>query len=172
VETDEDEAPYLFASIDQKTLAVTLRLSYSITPDLSIQFYGQPFISTAEYSDFKVITQPRAHAFNDRFRFYSENEITYDPEEEYYYITEQGPGGRSYTFEDPGFKFLQFRSNLVLRWEYVPGSTLYLVWSQGRTDSFTLTGPDGFSFGGGIRDLFHLHPHDVFLIKFTYRFKI
>jgi hypothetical protein len=59
---------------------------------------------------------------------------------------------------------------LVIRWEYRPGSTLYLVWSQGRTDLFS--DDINFTTGSGLRDLFRLHPQDVFLLKFTYRFKI
>jgi hypothetical protein len=158
---------YVFARIDQKILDITLRLNYSITPDLSVQFYGQPFISTGKYSQFKHITQPRAEVYEDRFHVYNGDEIVYAPEEQNYYINEAG--GASYQFENPDFKSLQFRSNLVVRWEYTPGSTLFLVWSQGRTD--TLTHDIGFSPRRALRDLFRVHPHDVFLLKFTYRFK-
>ena len=84
---------------------------------------------------FKHITRSRADNYDDRFRVYSQDEIHYDENQQYYYITEQG--GQGFEFEDPNFKFLQFRSNLVIRWEYRPGSTLYLVWSQGRTDVFS-----------------------------------
>jgi hypothetical protein len=167
VEKDSLER-YVFAHIRQKTLGITLRLNYSITPNLSIQFYGQPFISNGKYTAFKFITQPRAAVYDNRFHLYAPGEIYYDDSELYYYIDEQG--GAGYSFEDPNFKFLQFRSNLVVRWEYTPGSTLYLVWSQGRTDTFTDN--IGFSPSGGIRDLSRIHPHDVFLVKFTYRFKI
>jgi len=69
--------------------------------------------------------------------------------------------------ENPDFKFLEFRFNLVLRWEYRPGSTVYLVWSQGRTDCTT---DSSFNIGPGMRDLFEVEPYDVFLVKFTYRF--
>ncbi|MCP5046707.1 MAG: carbohydrate binding family 9 domain-containing protein [bacterium] len=169
LETDHPKR-YVFGRIDQKTLDLTLRLNFSITPDLSIQFYGQPFISTGKYSDFKHITQPRAEVFNDRFHLYNPDEIRYDPGENYYYVDEAGAGGKSYSFENPDFKFLQFRSNLVVRWEYIPGSTVYLVWSQGRTD--TESHNVDFSPTRGLRDLFRIQPHNVFLVKFTYRFKI
>jgi hypothetical protein len=159
---------YIFAYINQKTLAITMRLNYSITPDLSLQFYGQPFISSGQYTDFKHITQPRADDYYNRFHIYNENQIYYDADEQYYYINE-GEGMR-YGFGDPNFKFLQFRSNLVIRWEYTPGSTFYLVWSQGRTD--IQAGDIVFSPGNDLRDLFRVHPHNVFLIKFTHRLKI
>lgn len=163
-----DSKRYIFAHLRQKTLDIRIRLNYSITPDLSIQYYGQPFISSGKYTDFKHITQSRADNYYDRYRVYSRDEIHYDENEQIYYINE--PGGNRFEFEDPNFKFFQFRSNLVIRWEYRPGSTLYLVWSQGRTDVFS--DDINFTMGSGLRDLFRLHPHDVFLLKFTYRFKI
>ncbi len=160
---------YIFASIDQKTVGITIRLNYSITPDLSIQFYGQPFISAGKYTSFKHITEPRAALFADRYHLYANNEIRYDSDEEFFYIDEDLDGNADYSFETPNFNFLQFRSNLVVRWEYSPGSTVYLVWSQGRTADDS-TGD--FSFGNHMRDLFHIHPHNVFLVKFTYRFNM
>ena len=74
-----------------------------------------------------------------------------------------------YNFSNPDFNFLQFRSNLVLRWEYKPGSSLFLVWSQGRTGYL----PNGeFAFMDNMQDLFQVHPHNVFLIKFSYGFNL
>lgn len=159
---------YVFGRLRQKTLDITVRLNYSITPDLSIQFYGQPFISTARYDRFKHITEPRAKAYEDRFHEFDPSEIAYSTGGHLYYINEAG--GAAYHFDNPDFKFLQFRSNLVIRWEYTPGSTLFLVWSQGRTD--TRVDDISFSPRNGLRDLFQVPPHDVFLLKFTYRFKL
>lgn len=172
VETVEfdDQKRYVFARIDQKTLSLTVRLNCSITPDFSIQFYGQPFISNGKYTRFKAITQPGASEYNDRFHLYGDNEIVYQADGRYYDVSEEGEGGGQFGFGDPDFNFLQFRSNLVLRWEYTPGSTLYLVWAQGRTG--LTDDPGDFSFNGGMRDLFNIPPHNVFLLKFTYRFKI
>jgi hypothetical protein len=160
---------YVFAAIDQKTVGVTIRLNYSITPDLSIQFYGQPFISAGKYAAFKHITKPRADAFDNRFYVYGSDEIWYDGNGEVYDVDENRDGSPDYSFENPAFNFLQFRSNLVVRWEYSPGSTVYLVWSQGRTADDS-TGD--FSLGNDLRNLFDIRPHNVFLIKFTYRFNI
>jgi hypothetical protein len=160
---------YLMASIDQKTVSLTIRLNYSITPELSIQFYGQPFISAGRYTNFKYITQPHADTVSGRFHVYDSQEIGYDPNEEMYTVSEAGTGFSPYSFENPNFNFMQFRSNLVIRWEYSPGSTVYLVWSQGRTDTDTR---GEFNFGNDIRNLFRVQPHNVFLIKFTYRFNL
>jgi hypothetical protein len=160
---------YIFASLNQKTVGITIRLNLSITPDLSIQFYGQPYISAGKYSDFKHITQPRAEVFEDRYHLFQQNEIYYDVNEETYFVDETQSGAADYSFGNPNFNFLQFRSNLVLRWEYLPGSTLYLVWSQGRT-GFEPNGD--FSFANDLRNLFSIKPHNVFLVKFTYRFSM
>ena len=50
-----------------------------------------------------------------------------------YAIDENLDGTIDYSFENPDFSYVQFNSNLVLRWEYIPGSELFLVWSQGVT---------------------------------------
>jgi hypothetical protein len=160
---------YVFARIDQKTLGLTCRLNLSLTPDLSIQLYGQPFISSGKYSEFKNITDSRAKAYDDRFHLFTEDEIDYNPADQEYSIDENLDGVVDYTFERPDFNFLQFRMNLVVRWEYIPGSTMYLVWTQGRTETSSW---GDFSFREGMRDLFSVHPHNVFLIKFSYCFQL
>jgi hypothetical protein len=164
------EPRYIFGAIDQEIYALTLRLNYSITPDLSIQFYGQPYIASTDYRRFKYITNPRADAFHDRSHSFTDAEITYQPGQNIYSIIEEGAGGKQYGFFNPDFEYLQFRSNLVLRWEYIPGSVLYLVWSHGRKGLQGIE--EDFTLRRGINDLFLIPPHDVFLVKFTYRFKL
>ncbi|NIM12066.1 MAG: hypothetical protein GTO45_08100 [Candidatus Aminicenantes bacterium] len=164
-----DGERYIFGTLDQKTLSITVRLNLSITPDLSIQFYGQPFISAGKYAAFKHITNPRADTFENRYHTFQQDEIRYDSGQETYFIDENQDSVHDYSFDNPNFNFFQFRSNLVVRWEYFPGSTVYLVWSQSRTGD-DITGD--FSFGSDLRDLFSIKPHNVFLIKFTYRFNL
>jgi hypothetical protein len=164
-----DEDRYIFGRIDQKTLAVTLRFNISLTPDLSIQFYGQPFVSAGDYTEFKHITDSRARNYDDRFYTFMEKEISFNTDSGVYSIDENRDGTADYSFENPNFNFLQFRSNLVLRWEYRPGSVLFLVWSQGRTG--VLSNGD-FSYGNDLRSLFDIHPHNVFLVKFSYGFRL
>jgi hypothetical protein len=165
----QTEPRYLYAFIDQKTVSVTIRLDLSLTPELTLQFYGQPFLSAGKYSQFKRISNPRAERYSDRFHIYGDNEISYEAGDNVLHFDENADGNIDYSMHHPNFNFLQFRSNLVLRWEYKPGSILYLVWSQGRTGE-DISGE--FSFGRGMRDLFRVTPHDVFLIKFTHRFNI
>ncbi len=139
-----DTTHYTFARLDQKTLSLTSRINYTATPNLSLQIYAQPFVSTGDYSNWREIADARAPEYSDRFRSYT-------------------AGG------DPGgFSFKQFRSNTVVRWEYMPGSTLFFVWAQGRE----LDGPDGneFSFRRDLTDVFSQHPNNTFLVKLAYWF--
>ncbi len=158
------ENRYIMSSLNQKTFGITFRFNYNITPDLTVQYYGQPFVSAGKYSEFKRMADPRADAFQDRFHTFSGEEIRHDPEYDEYNIDEDLDGNTDYSIGDPDFNFRQFRSNLIIRWEYNPGSTVYLVWSQQRTGYF---GTGNFRYGGDIRDLFEIHPHNIFLIKFN-----
>lgn len=160
---------YLLGRVDQKTLGIGIRLNYSITNNMSIQYYGQPFVSAGHYDRFKRITDPRADRFGDRFAMLSDGQLAYDDSEEAYRVDENMDGRTDYTFGDPDFNFRQFRSNLVLRWEYTPGSTLFLVWQQQRSRS---GGTGDFAAGQDLNDLFDTYPSNIFLLKFNYWFSL
>jgi hypothetical protein len=165
LEVDGDPR-YLNGTITQETFSLSLRLNYTINPNLTIQYWGQPFISQGTYSDFKSITDPLAVRFEDRFRLYGPDEVTLN--EGLYEVDENQDGQVDFSFTNPDFSFIQFRSNLVVRWEYIPGSELFLVWSQDLTtsgDPSTNLLPDLESniFGTGLAQ-------NIFLIKATYRF--
>ena len=157
---------YLNGSIDQQTLAMSLRLNYTINPNLTVQYWGQPFISRGRYSEFKYITDPLAQEFNDRFTAYAPQQLRLA--DGVYQVDEAVDGTTDYSFDDPDFSFIQFRSNLVLRWEYIPGSELFLVWSQdltasGDPASGLLSSLESNIFGAQ-------QPTNIFLLKATYRF--
>ena len=162
----KDNPAYIFGKLDQRTFGITFRINYTINPELSIEYYGQPFISAGKYTDFKNIIQPDAGKFRDRFHTFGPDEITFNQETNSYTIND---GISDASVSNPDFNFRQFRSNLVIRWEYLPGSTLYLVWSQGRTSSDT----NGlFSYGNDLKDLFRITPRNIFLVKFSYWFAL
>lgn len=142
---DDQGTHYIFSRLQRKTLALTTRLDYTLTPNLSIQFYGMPFISAGKYSHFKEVVNPRAQRYDDRYHPYD------------------------YT-ANPDFNFKQFRSNLVIRWEYSPGSTIYLVWSQGRTNFEENYGT--FSLGRDLGKLFNTRAENVFLVKINRWFSL
>jgi hypothetical protein len=133
---------YTFAHLEQRTTSFQARVNFTATPNLTIQLYGEPFVSKGRYSDVRELAEPRAEAYDDRFQPFTQ-------------------GG------DPGgFNFKQFRSNAVLRWEYRPGSALYLVWQQGREDFED--GRGGRSLFGDLDRLFGAHPNNTFLVKLSY----
>src|SRR2546426_475351 len=137
---------YLFAHLEQKQFAVTLRFTYPFTATTSLQVYAQPFVSKGTYSNVRELSAtPRATDFASRYRAYADTAVTNHP---------------------GGFNFKQFRSNVVFRWEYRPGSTLFVVWSQGRQGSEAVEGTRGF--GGDVGDLFTLRPDNSFLVKLSY----
>ncbi len=156
---------YIFGSIDQKTLSMSLRIDLIITPELTIQFWGQPFIATGDFYDFKHITEPKADHFYDRFHTYHAEEISYDQAGDRYKINETDPA-LSYEFGNPDFNIKEFLSNLVFRWEYRPGSFIYLVWSQSRSDSNSY---GTLHFGDDFTDIWEIHPMDAILLKVSYR---
>lgn len=165
----EGETRRLVGSIEQKTYSLSLRVGFNINPDLTLEYWGQPFISRGEYSEFKRITNPEAENFQDRFVIFSPNEIRYDAGRDQYLVDENGNESTDYSFSNPDFHFAQFRSNLVLRWEYIPGSTLFLVWSQDKTGGL---GTNPFpEFGPAVGDLFSITGRNILLLKLTYRFR-
>jgi hypothetical protein len=161
----EDADRYIFGRIEQQIVSMSFRLDLIITPELTIQYWGQPFIASGKYSEFKYITDPTADRFSDRFRTYADDEIRLD--EDNMYQVEESSNSLSYGFENPDFNVKEFLSNLVFRWEYRPGSFVYLVWSQTRSGS----DPYGiFHLGEDFSDMWDIHPQDVILLKVSYRF--
>jgi hypothetical protein len=163
--SNEPDDNYIFATLHQKTLRFSLRLNFSITPNLSIQYWGQPFISAGKFNEFKKITDTHANEYTDRYRIFPDDEFKLDNKTNFYKIIDGTAPNDS--IDNPDFNIKEFKSNFVVRWELIPGSTLYFVWSQGRDRS----NPNGeFDLKQDICDMFDIHPHDIFLIKFSYRF--
>ena len=162
-ESDELDTKYMFASIERRTMAVFFRIDLSLTPDLSIQYFGQPFVASGAYSQYKTITNPAADNLADRYRLIPENELSYDAANELYTYSTQG---QSYEFATPDFNSKYFLSNLVIRWEFSPGSALYVVWSQNRSD---YVAQGNFKLQSDLRQLFQSYPGNIFLLKLSYR---
>ncbi len=161
-----DDDRYIFGKIDQKVLSMSLRINYNITPDLTIQYWGQPFIATGEYSSFKMITDPKADELSDRYHEYTSAQIS--PDDDYYNIDEDTDLTTDYGFGNPDFNVDEWLSNLVVRWEFLPGSTAYLVWSQSR-DFYSAAGD--FEVWNNMHDLFtDKKANNIFLVKLSYRF--
>jgi hypothetical protein len=157
----------IVGEVSQQTLRVTLRLSYNITPDLTVQYYGQPFITRPLYSNFGYVVDPLNESYDARFHKFNPNEISEGGNG--YQVDEDNDGLADYSFARPDFNFVQFRSNLVIRWEYRPGSEFYLVWSQASTPDVAsdLSSPVGNSL---FDNAFGQQARNIGLVKFTYRF--
>ncbi len=138
---------YTFAYLDQQTLSFQFRVDYTMTPNLTLQVYAEPFVSKGSYSDVRELADPRAEAYADRFKPYFDTTVTNHP---------------------GGVNSKQFNSNVVLRWEYHPGSTVYVVWTQGRSNYASVPGTG--SMRDNFNDLFQLHPDNTFLIKVSHWF--
>jgi hypothetical protein len=158
---------YIRGTIDQRTFSMTFRFNYCITPDFTVQFYAMPFISAGKYNEFKYVSNASANEFKERYIDYKTNQIVYNSENEDYEIDENTDGKIDYTFDQPNFNIFDFNANLVIRWEYMPGSTFFIVWSQNRNDS----GSNGdFAFKEDLKTLFDTYPKDVIMLKLSYRF--
>jgi hypothetical protein len=137
---------YAFAHLDQRTLSLTARINYTASPELTFELYAQPFVSTGTYSDFREVSDtPAAESYRDRFEAYT-------------------PPPESLT----AFSYRQLRTNAVLRWEYRPGSTLFLVWAHGR-EAYTTEEARG-SWVDDFGNLFDIHADNTFLIKVAHWF--
>lgn len=162
-----DTKVYIMGNLSQKTAGLTFRFNAIFTPKLSVQYYGSPFISTGKYSKFKKVTNPLAGEYNQRFYSYPLSEIQYNSADNKYTIAD--PSGNNYQFDNPNFSFREFKSNLVAKWEFRPGSFLYLVWSHnrsGRSAYYETSASENLS------ELFNIYPTNIFLIKLNYYFSI
>ncbi len=154
---------YVFAFIHQTTLAMDTRVEWTFTPTLSLQFYAQPFVSAGQYYGFKEFLTPRRFDFAeygvDRGTITRSSTGTYT-------VDPDGAGpSPSFEFEDPTFNVRNLRGNAVLRWEYRPGSALFVVWQQQRSDSEPV---GDFNPRRDIGGIFRTVPTNILLVKATY----
>jgi hypothetical protein len=159
----------IVSEVKQKTLRFVARINYNITPDLTIQYYGQPYIARPRYSNFAYVSSPLAKKYEDRFHIFKGNEIKFNSSSDEYLIDENADGITDYSFNKPDFNFVQFRSNLVVRWEYRAGSEFYLVWSQSNTPDANAD-LDTPIFRSLFDNAFAEQSRNIFLVKWTYRF--
>ncbi|HET8865557.1 MAG TPA: DUF5916 domain-containing protein [Gracilimonas sp.] len=155
---------YVFADIKQHTLMTSIRLNWTFSTTMSLQTYFRPFVSTGAYTNYKEFAEPRT--FN--FDVYGEDKGSISKSNGTYTIDPDGAGSSpEITFSDPDFNFRSVQGNAVFRWEYMPGSTLYFVWQQQRSD---FVGMGNFDLGRDLDGLFRAKPTNVFLVKLSYWF--
>jgi len=154
---------YVFGNIDQETVSANIRLNWTITPKMSLQLFMQPLISVGDYSNFKELARPSSMDFNN----YSDiGTVSYNAENEEYSVDPDGIGpADSFNFSNPNFNFKSLRGTMVFRWEVLPGSIFYLVWSQDRAN---YDDPGEFKFSRDFDNLLSAETNDIFLAKFSY----
>ena len=137
VNADGEDDEFVYGTLDSQTLDLTTRANILFSRDLSVEVYVQPFISAGRYAHFKALERPRSYSF----------------------VEHPGPE------KSPDFRNRSLHSNAVLRWEYKPGSTLFIVWSQFRDDESEV---GAFRPGHNLRRSFIDEGTNIFLVKLNY----
>ncbi len=138
---DEGTPRYVFGHLDQTTVSFTARVNYTMSPTLSLQLYAEPFVSGGGYSGFQELVDGRNRDYQGRYAPFA------------------------YTGDNPDFNVRSFRTTNVLRWEFKPGSTVFVVWQQAREGD----GSRGdFQFGRDFGGVFRAPARNVFLVKMSY----
>ena len=159
---------YVFGFYFQRMLSSDIRLNWTFTPNLSLQLYLQPLLAVGKYNQFKELASPKKYEYD----LFGEDgsTISYSDSDEEYSVDPDGPGPAPvFYFGNPDFNFKSLRGTIVLRWEYLPGSILYFVWTQNRANE---ANPGDFNFGRDMGDLFTTPGDNIFLIKISYRWNI
>jgi hypothetical protein len=158
---------YIFAHLNQTTVSADIRADWILSPKLSFQVYLQPYIVSGKYNEFKTLQKPKTFDFMN----YGENGSTLEKNigengEISYTLDPDGQGTASAkTISNPDFNYISLRGNVVLRWEYMPGSALYLVWTQSREG---IESNGDFRFGRSMDNLVNVKPDNIFMLKATY----
>jgi hypothetical protein len=135
----DDGTHHVFGRINQTTVSFSARVNYTVTPTLSVQIYAAPFVSAGAYSRFKELVAGRAARYENRYAPYD-------------------------YADDPDFNYQSFRTTNVLRWEFRPGSALFVVFQQGREDVATR---GDFRFSRDFGDMFGAPATNTFLVKIS-----
>jgi hypothetical protein len=151
---------YIFSYIDRSTFSTQIRMGYTFRPDLTLDIYAEPFAASGHYYNFGELAAPRARDLRS-YGVAPETTVSVQPDGSRIVID----GGQTFTLGNEDFNDRSFRSNVVLRWEWRPGSTLHLVWQQDRRGE-TNTGE---RVGAG--DLFGAFDHagsNFFVVKTSF----
>jgi hypothetical protein len=157
-----NESLYVVGAIDQNSASFTFRGELFLTPELSLQYYGSPYYSVGKYDDFKRVNNPRDKNISSRLEIL---DVTHNQPDNTYSFNHNL---ESWSFMNPDFSFMQFRSNLVFRWEYNLGSTIYLVWAHDRSGWEEVYNPVSDIAG----DLFGVKGNHVLMFKLNFWFSV
>jgi hypothetical protein len=157
------DTSYIVGALSQTTTSLTARVNLTFTPTLSFQLYAQPFLSAGRYRSLREARDSRSSSFARRLTTFPSASIS--PFGDDQLMIDRGSGRGAVTLDNPDFSVRELKSNAVLRWEYRPGSALFLVWSQARDEESSVA---DFSVARQARDLIHTAGRNTLLLKASY----
>ena len=157
---------YIVGNIDRKTVSSTIRAELFVTPELSFQYYGNPYATIGKYADYRFVADSKSKDMNARFTPLSI--ATLDNGETWLHDDRQNPV-LNLTTGNPDFNFQEFRSNFVARWEYKTGSTLYFVWTNTRSRYQSFYEPSIFE---SLKGIGKVKAENAFMLKVSFWFSI
>ena len=166
-ETVGDSTYYVLGFVDRREVSLTLRTDLVVSPRMSFEFYAQPFVSAGRYLRLNLAADPKASAYADRLDPLESDRITRPGGDTSVEVDVDRDGAVDLDFEEPDFRVVSLRTNAVLRWEFRPGSTLFLVWQQNRRGSRATGDLDA---GSALWDAFEEPGTNIFAVKVAYWF--
>jgi hypothetical protein len=155
---------YFFGHLHQTTVGMSFRANLTFSPVLSLQLYAEPFYSAGEYQSIRRVASPLATTFAEQYETLGPDKLTRSVDGDYL-VDLDGDASSDVLIPNPDFSYASFRSNVVLRWEYRPGSTVFVVWQQNRGTSST----DGrYDPGDAATAMFRNEPQNVLMVKVNY----
>ncbi len=157
---------YLFSDLKRNSISLETRLNVTFSPNLTLQLYAQPLLSSGDYLNYKQLLRPESFDFDvleEGLRSFI------DPADGQRYLDFDGDGTADIGFSDRDFNIQSLRMNVVLRWEYRPGSRVFLVWQQNRSERDQA---GALNLGRDLGNLFGAESDNIFIIKFNYWFGV
>ena len=158
------DTSYVTGALSQTTSSLTGRLNVTFTPALSLQLYAQPFLSVGRYRSLAEVRDAKSRRLAERIATFGAGSISAASGDAL--RLDRGEGRAPISLDDPDFAVRELQSNAVLRWEYRPGSALFLVWAQSRANDENTA---DWSMTRQARDLWRTPGTNVLLIKASYR---
>ncbi|MBN4081463.1 hypothetical protein JYT44_03770, partial [Caldithrix abyssi] len=157
-------ARYIFSDVESSNHNISMNVDWTFSPDLTLQFFVSPFVMAYDFTAYKEFRKPGTFEFD----YYGQDKGTLSIDENGNSIIDPDGLGSSvsFTLPDKDFSFQSVRLNAVLRWEYLPGSTLYFVWQQQRDNYVAYDGQ--LNVFDDYRTLFDNRPVNTFVIKASY----
>lgn len=156
------EKRYLVGTLDRHTLSSILRIEYFLSPEISVQYYGNPYASVGKYDNFREVDNASSKQYAERYKT-----LMAFPRKPAGY--ELSGLNDNYSIRDYDFNYQEFRSNLVARWEFRPGSTLYFVWTNTKS---VYSDKLNQSVWESFRDIGDQKSENIFMVKLSYWFSL